>query len=251
VTTPEKWDVITRKMTDTSYTNLVRLIIIDEIHLLHDERGPVLESIIARTVRWAEQQSEYVRLLGLSATLPNYEDVATFLRVDEKKGLFYFDHFISVTEKKAIKRYQITNEVCYEEVLNQAGKNQTLVFVHSRKETAKETITQFVKPDGAVREILTEEAGNVKDSNLRDLLPFGFAIHHAECQGRTVDSSKSCLQTDPGLGLHGDTGLGRQSSCPYRYHQGNADLQPREGSLGGALFSRRPPDAWSRRSSAI
>ena len=42
VTTPEKWDVITRKSTDTSYTNLVRLIIIDEIHLLHDERGPVL-----------------------------------------------------------------------------------------------------------------------------------------------------------------------------------------------------------------
>ncbi|KIJ93294.1 hypothetical protein K443DRAFT_112249 [Laccaria amethystina LaAM-08-1] len=201
VTTPEKWDVITRKMTDTSYTNLVRLIIIDEIHLLHDDRGPVLESIIARTVRWAEQRSEYVRLLGLSATLPNYEDVATFLRVDEKKGLFYFDasyrpcglqqQFIGITEKKAIKRYQITNEVCYEKVLDQAGKNQTLVFVHSRKETAKtarflrdtaiekETITQFVKPDGAVREILTEEAGNVKDSNLRDLLPFGFAIHHA------------------------------------------------------------------------
>ncbi|KAJ7219396.1 putative RNA helicase [Mycena pura] len=201
VTTPEKWDVITRKSTDTSYTNLVRLIIIDEIHLLHDERGPVLESIVARTIRRMEQTSEYVRLVGLSATLPNYQDVATFLRVDESKGLFYFDatyrpcglqqQFIGITEKKAIKRYQITNEVCYEKVLDQAGKNQTLVFVHSRKETAKtakflrdmavekETITQFVKPDAAVREILTEEANNVKDSNLRDLLPFGFGIHHA------------------------------------------------------------------------
>ncbi|KAJ6623527.1 Sec63 Brl domain-containing protein [Mycena sp. CBHHK59/15] len=201
VTTPEKWDVITRKSTDTSYTNLVRLIIIDEIHLLHDERGPVLESIVARTIRRMEQTSEYVRLVGLSATLPNYQDVATFLRVDESKGLFYFDaayrpcglqqQFIGITEKKAIKRYQVTNEVCYEKVLDQAGKNQTLVFVHSRKETAKtakflrdmaiekETITQFVKPDGAVREILTEEANNVKDGNLRDLLPFGFGIHHA------------------------------------------------------------------------
>ncbi len=37
VTTPEK--CITRKSTDMSYTNLVRLIIIDGIHLLHDERG--------------------------------------------------------------------------------------------------------------------------------------------------------------------------------------------------------------------
>ncbi|PFH47664.1 hypothetical protein AMATHDRAFT_77103 [Amanita thiersii Skay4041] len=201
VTTPEKWDVITRKSTDLSYTNLVRLIIIDEIHLLHDERGPVLEAIIARTIRRMEQTNEYVRLVGLSATLPNYEDVASFLRVDEKKGLFYFDasyrpcglqqQFIGITEKKAIKRYQVMNEVLYEKVLDQAGKNQTLVFVHSRKETAKtakflrdmavekETITQFVKPDGAVREILNEEAGNVKDSSLRDMLPFGFAIHHA------------------------------------------------------------------------
>ncbi|KAJ8080649.1 Pre-mRNA-splicing helicase BRR2 [Marasmius tenuissimus] len=201
VTTPEKWDVITRKSTDTSYTNLVRLIIIDEIHLLHDERGPVLESIIARTIRRMEQTGEYVRLVGLSATLPNYQDVATFLRVDEKKGLFYFDasyrpcglqqQFVGITEKKAIKRYQIMNEVCYEKVLDQAGKNQSLVFVHSRKETAKtakflrdmamekETITQFVRPDGATREILQEESANVKDPNLKDLLPFGFAIHHA------------------------------------------------------------------------
>ena len=54
VTTPEKWDVITCKQTDTSYTNLVRLIVIDEIHLLHDERGPVLETIIARTIRRME-----------------------------------------------------------------------------------------------------------------------------------------------------------------------------------------------------
>ena len=43
----------------------------------------------------------------------------------------------------------------------------------------KETIKQLIKPDGAVREILNEEAGNIKDTNLKDILPFGFAIHHA------------------------------------------------------------------------
>ena len=54
VTTPEKWDIITRKSGDRVYTQLVRLLIIDEIHLLHDDRGPVLESIVARTVRQIE-----------------------------------------------------------------------------------------------------------------------------------------------------------------------------------------------------
>ena len=32
----------------------VKLLIVDEIHLLHDDRGPVIESIIARTVRQIE-----------------------------------------------------------------------------------------------------------------------------------------------------------------------------------------------------
>lgn len=128
VTTPEKWDIITRKSTDTSYTNLVRLMIIDEIHLLHDERGPVLESVVARTIRRMEQSGDYVRLVGLSATLPSYQDVATFLRVDESKGLFYFDascrpcglqqQFVGVTEKKAIKRFQVMNE----KLLDQGGE---------------------------------------------------------------------------------------------------------------------------------
>ena len=45
-----------------------------------------------RTIRNIETTQEDVRLLGLSATLPNYEDVATFLRVDPAKGLFFFDN---------------------------------------------------------------------------------------------------------------------------------------------------------------
>lgn len=28
------------------------------------------------------------------------------------------------------------NEICYEKVMEQAGKNQVMVFVHSRKDTA-------------------------------------------------------------------------------------------------------------------
>ena len=205
ITTPEKWDVITRKSTDTSYTNLVRLIIIDEIHLLHDERGPVLEAIVSRTLRRAEQTHDDVRLVGLSATLPNFRDVARFLRVNpaaEGGGLFEFDRsyrpcplrqqFVGVTEKRAILRHQVMNEVCYEKVLEHAGTNQVLVFVHSRKETAKtakslrdmalekETITSFIRPDSASREILqTEAEKTAADGNLKDLLPFGFAIHHA------------------------------------------------------------------------
>lgn len=203
VTTPEKWDVITRKATDTSYTNLVRLIVIDEIHLLHDDRGPVLESIVSRTIRKIEQTGDHVRLVGLSATLPNYRDVASFLRVDSIKGLFHFDgtyrpcplrqEFIGVTDKKAIKQLKTMNDVCYTKVMEQVGKNrqQMLIFVHSRKETAKtakyirdkalelETIGQILRSDAGTREVLTEEANSVTDRDLKDIMPYGFGIHHA------------------------------------------------------------------------
>ena len=40
VCTPEKWDIITRRGAERTFTQLVRVIIFDEIHLLHDDRGP-------------------------------------------------------------------------------------------------------------------------------------------------------------------------------------------------------------------
>ncbi|ROT36775.1 pre-mRNA-splicing factor brr2 [Sodiomyces alkalinus F11] len=203
VTTPEKWDVITRKATDLTYTSLVRLIIIDEIHLLHDERGPVIESIVSRTIRKTEQTGEPVRLAGLSATLPNYRDVASFLRVDTAKGLFHFDssyrpcplrqEFVGVTDRKAIKQLKTMNDVTYNKVIEHVGqnRNQMLIFVHSRKETAKtaryirdkalelDTINQILRHDAGSREVLNEAASQATDRELKDLLPYGFGIHHA------------------------------------------------------------------------
>ena len=49
VTTPEKWDVITRK-TGEDVLESVRLLIIDEVHLVGEDRGPVIEAIVARTL---------------------------------------------------------------------------------------------------------------------------------------------------------------------------------------------------------
>lgn len=201
VCTPEKWDVITRKGGERSYTQIVRLIIFDEIHLLHDERGPILECLVARMIRSIETTQEDIRLVGLSATLPNYEDVATFLRVDLKKGLFYFDNsyrpvpleqqYIGITEKKAVKRFELMNELLYEKTLEHAGRNQLLIFVHSRKDTGQtaralrdmclenDTLGMFLKENSASTEVLRSEAEQVKNLELKDLLTYGFAIHHA------------------------------------------------------------------------
>lgn len=195
VTTPEKWDVVTRKASEESFTSLVKVLIIDEIHLLHDERGPVLESIIVR----AKRQSE-TRLIGLSATLPNYQDVARFLGVDLGKGLFYFDalyrpcpleqKYIGIKEKKAIKKIAAMNEACYEK-LEECIRNrhQLIIFVHSRKDTVKtakwlrekaaENELGVHRTGAGTSEILKQEAENSTNKNLAEILPSGFGIHHA------------------------------------------------------------------------
>ena len=80
VTTPEKWDVVTRKgVGDTELVQKVKLLILDEVHLLNEDRGSVIESIVARTLRNVEMSQSMIRIVGLSATLPNYVDVAQFL----------------------------------------------------------------------------------------------------------------------------------------------------------------------------
>uniref|UniRef100_A0A8B9GBK8 RNA helicase n=2 Tax=Amazona TaxID=12929 RepID=A0A8B9GBK8_9PSIT len=99
--------------------------------------------------------------------------------------------YVGITEKKAIKRFQIMNEIVYEKIMEHAGKNQVLVFVHSRKETGKtarairdmclekDTLGLFLREGSASTEVLRTEAEQCKNLELKDLLPYGFAIHHA------------------------------------------------------------------------
>ncbi|KAG9014090.1 hypothetical protein FRB90_005597 [Tulasnella sp. 427] len=204
VTTPEKWDVVTRKPTgEGELASKVKLLIIDEVHLLNEERGAVIETIVARTLRQVESSQSVIRIVGLSATLPNYIDVADFLRVNRYTGLFYFDqsfrpvpleqHFIGVRGKlNSPQQKKNLDRIVYEKVLElvQEG-HQVMVFVHARKETVKsalalsETIllegvaddfdpTGHPQWDGFRREISAS-----RNKEMKELFDQGFGIHHA------------------------------------------------------------------------
>ena len=133
---------------DIALTQVVKLLIIDEVHLLHGDRGPVVEALVARTLRQVESSQSMIRIVGLSATLPNYIDVANFLRVNPYKGLFYFDSrfrpvplsqtFIGVKEINPMRQMQAMDVVCYEKVLAMVQQgHQVMVFVHARNATLK------------------------------------------------------------------------------------------------------------------
>merc|ERR1719513_89494 len=141
VTTPEKWDVVTRKPGDVGLAALVRLLIIDEVHLLHGDRGPVVEALVARTLRLVESSQTVIRVVGLSATLPNYIDVSVFLKVNPFVGLFFFDGrfrpvplaqtFIGVKQVNPMRQRQDMDEICYDKTVEfvraEAGHGRDLL----------------------------------------------------------------------------------------------------------------------------
>ncbi|RXH89396.1 hypothetical protein DVH24_031753 [Malus domestica] len=90
LTTPEKFDAVTRyraKDGGMSFFSDIALLLIDEVHLLNDPRGAVLEAIVSR-IKMLAQNPELkssslaqVRFLAVSATIPNIEDLAEWLKV--------------------------------------------------------------------------------------------------------------------------------------------------------------------------
>lgn len=79
ITTPEKWDSMTRKWKDhVRLMQLVKLFLIDEVHVLNESRGATLEAVVSRM----KSVGSNVRFVALSATIPNSEDIATWLGRD-------------------------------------------------------------------------------------------------------------------------------------------------------------------------
>ncbi|KAJ8709095.1 hypothetical protein PYW07_008921 [Mythimna separata] len=208
VTTPEKWDVVTRKgATDTELASIVKLIIIDEVHLLHGDRGPIVEAIVARTLRQVESTQNMIRIVGLSATLPNYLDVARFLRVNPNIGLFYFDsrfrpvpleqQFIGVKETGSgggshLRQMQTMNEICYEKAVEMVQKgHQVMVFVHARNATHQTAMVlkEIAQKKGHLKHFEPDDTGaflkakksisSSPNKQLAELFASGFACHHA------------------------------------------------------------------------
>nr|KAJ0210239.1 hypothetical protein LSAT_V11C400217940 [Lactuca sativa] len=128
------------------------------------------------------------------------------MRVHNEKGFFRFENsyrvfplaqqYVGITVKNPFQRFQLMNDICYEKVMEVVAGNkhhQVLIFVHSWKETrntacairdtalANATLGIFLKEDSESGEILNQHATElVKSNDLKDLLPYGVAIHDEE-----------------------------------------------------------------------
>lgn len=143
IMTPEKLDACTRSWhSHWHWLPDVDLIVVDELHLLGDpHRGARLEGTLMRLIRL----NPFVRILGLSATLGNRQELADWLN-----GVEYGSNRRPIPLSWQVLRYKRAQEKP-ELLLREAQRTveaggQTLVFVQSRRRA--EALAESLKDSG-------------------------------------------------------------------------------------------------------
>lgn len=200
ITTPEKWDSMTRKWKDHArLMQMVKLFLIDEVHILKDSRGATLEAVVSRM----KSVGSNVRFVALSATVPNSEDIATWLGKDhtsqnlpatrEKFG----EEFRPVRLQKHVVGIPYRgNDFGFESacdpklptiIAKYSHRKPIMVFCITRKSavsTAKLLANVWASKgprdrhwEGPTQRLI------VQDPELKDTLTSGVAFHHAGLEG--------------------------------------------------------------------
>ncbi|KAM1015098.1 hypothetical protein ACFX1T_044828 [Malus domestica] len=208
LTTPEKFDAVTRyraKDGGMSFFSDIALLLIDEVHLLNDPRGAVLEAIVSR-IKMLAQNPELkssslaqVRFLAVSATIPNIEDLAEWLKVPVQ-GIKRFGEEMRPV-KLTTKVFGYTpakNDFLFEkrlqnyifDILMQYSRGKSaLVFCSTRKgaQEAAQRLTQTVMAFGhsnpfiksrEQQERLREVSFSCGDKQMQSYIPYGVGYHN-------------------------------------------------------------------------
>nr|XP_015831544.2 probable ATP-dependent DNA helicase HFM1 isoform X2 [Nothobranchius furzeri] len=205
LTTPEKWDSMTRKWKDNCLLQLVKLFLIDEVHVVKDAtRGATLEVVVSRmkavNAYRASQNPEAglsMRFVAVSATIPNISDLAdwlsnesgpaTYLSMDEnhrpvklRKVVLGFPCSPNQTEFKfdLSLNYKMANII-----QTYSDQKPTLVFCSTRK-GVQQSAAVLAKDARFIissehKQRLMKYASSILDSKLKDLLMLGIGYHHA------------------------------------------------------------------------
>jgi len=194
VMTPEKLDSATRKHDSRRYAFItdVDCCVIDEVHLLDSaKRGSVLEVTVARLRRLCEP-----RIVALSATMPNIDDVADWLDAPPETTFDFGEAYRPVDLHAGVETYAHGENAFADKyrrlyraldlVEPHLEEGQALVFVSSRQDTVR--AAEKARDELAERDIpvaargdfaFHEETQRVDNDTLRQSILDGVAFHHA------------------------------------------------------------------------
>ncbi|XP_053681653.1 probable ATP-dependent DNA helicase HFM1 [Sabethes cyaneus] len=206
LTTPEKWNSITRRWRqNVNFVRLIKLLMIDEVHILSDQyRGPTLEAVVSRMRsihRFIGADDERVavepmRIIALSATIPNVADLAAwvgegstkcFYNIAESRRPIKIEKHVlgfNCDPNTGSYRFDLNlNYRLFDIIRKHSSGRPTLVFCSTRKavEIASNHLMQHHTLNLPLeqRNILVRIAPQIHNEELKRRLTAGFAYHHA------------------------------------------------------------------------
>ncbi|AJR80827.1 AEG_G0018170.mRNA.1.CDS.1 [Saccharomyces cerevisiae] len=188
ITTPEKWDLLTRRWSDYSRLfELVKLVLVDEIHTIKEKRGASLEVILTRM----NTMCQNIRFVALSATVPNIEDLALWLKTNNElpANILSFDESyrqVQLTKfvygysfncKNDFQKDAIYNSKLIEIIEKHADNRPVLIFCPTRASTI--STAKFLLNNHIFSKSKKRCNHNPSDKILNECMQQGIAFHHA------------------------------------------------------------------------
>lgn len=215
ISTPEKWDAISRRWKQRKHVQQVSLFIVDELHLIGGQGGPVLEVIVSR-MRYIASQSENnkIRILALSTSLANAKDLGEWIGATSH-GLFNFPpgvrpvpleiHIQGIDIANFEARMQAMTKPTYTAILQHSKDGKpAIVFVPTRKHarlTAVDLMTySSAEADKSIfllqsAEELETIVDGIKEPMLRETLRYGVGYLHEGLTATDHDIVKTLFET--------------------------------------------------------
>ncbi|KNZ78445.1 ATP-dependent DNA helicase MER3 [Termitomyces sp. J132] len=213
----EKWDSLTRNWNDHhQILSSIRLLLVDEVHILNESRGSTLEVVVSRM----RTRGSSVRFLFVSATVPNIQDIAAWIGSNGQSNIpakvFQFGEefrpckltrfVIGVSRPKGQNDFAFSKSLDYKlfMALQQYSMGKPImVFCSTRKGYFSNcSLGVFTTAEQLMKDYLEAENGrkslpwshpkrnehSFHDKRLADLASVGIGVHHA---GLTLDDRKA------------------------------------------------------------
>lgn len=151
---PEHWDVLSRKWKTRAAITNIHLFIVDDLHLIGGDKGPIIEIIVSRMRSISPKIENKIRIIGLCASVANAKDLGDWIGASSKSQnltLFNFHpnvrpipiqvHIQGYGQSTYSGRLWAMSKPTYLAIRNQQHK-KAIVFVSSHRQ-AKETAVEL------------------------------------------------------------------------------------------------------------
>ena len=196
VTTAEKCDSVLRSRPD--WFKDIGLLVVDEVHLINTDRGPVYEILISKFQRMFPE----IQILALSATIGNAEELAAWLNSKLVKSVWR-PVILHESVEAGPDKYGKVKEVVRDAV---SGGGQVLVFVNSRK--SAESVAEKLGKDLCLVDLASKAGSDAVSEEILSILSTptqqckrlsgcvsnGTAFHHAGLVNRQRILVEDCFK---------------------------------------------------------